>query len=239
MARKINNPVLKQAGLPVKLATALREYQQKDRRGKFVFTVPQIAARAGLSPVDLVKLAIKCGLEQRVIVRSDMVIRAALLDYVNHPEEFTKDIAKRHGVSAATLTVWATNAGIPLRSRGVRKRDQPTARQREILELAAIYPYEKVGQRFGVTKARVGALVKRWKHWKVPVQPPFQPGDIILWRNKGSQERLTVIEAGLTQGTMLDAKGRLLRAFTWNSGGRLPKKIGVDPKYVAHAKTPA
>lgn len=239
MARKINNTVFKQVGLPVKLATALREYQQKDRRGKFVYTVSQIAMRAGLSPADLVKLATDYRLKQRVIVHSDSIVKAALSDYVNHPEEFTKDIAKRHGVSTATLTVWATNAGIALRSRGVRKRDEPTARQRQILELAAIYPYEKVGQRFGVTKARVGALVKRWKRWKVPVQPPFQPGDIILWHNKGKQERLTVIEAGLTQGTMLDAKGRLLRAFTWNSGGRLPKKIGVDPKYVVHAKTPA
>jgi len=221
--------------MPEKLAAALEEYRQKDKHGRYIHAVSEIALRAGMSPVDLVKAAVRRRYKKRVIVHPDSVVKAALSDYVNQPNLFTKDIAEKYGVSTATLTVWATNAGIALRSRGLHKLDVPTARQRQILELAAIYSYEKVGKRFGISKARVGAIVKRWKGWKVLIEPPFKPGDILLWRNKRKKERLTVIDAGITHGTLLDSKGRTLRAFTWNTGGRLPKKIGVDPKYVVHA----
>jgi hypothetical protein len=220
-----------------KLATALEDYQQKDKHGKYVHAVPEIALRAGIIPNELVRLAVKRKLKKRVIVQTDSVVAAALSDYVNHPELFTKDIAERYGISTATLTVWATNAGITLRSRGLHKLDVPTVRQREILELAALHSYEKVGEQFGISKARVGAVVKRWKGWKVPIAPPFKPGDIILWRNKHRKERLIVIDAGLLRGTVKDASGRTLRAFTWSTAGRLPKKIGVDSKYTVRATT--
>jgi hypothetical protein len=214
-----------------KLTVALEEYRLKDKHGKYVHAVPEIALRAGITPHDLVKLAVKRGLKKRVIVQTDSVVMAALSDYVNHPELFTKDIADRYGISTATLTVWATNAGVTLRSRGLHKMDMPTTRQRQILEMAALYSYEKVGEHFGISRSRVSAVVKRWKGWKVPIVPPFKPGDILLWRNKRRKERLIVVDAGLTRGTVKDESGRTLRAFTWSSKGRLPKKIGVDPKY--------
>lgn len=216
---------------PTKLTAALEEYQLKDKRGKHACAVPEIALRAGVTPHDLVRLAIKHKLKKRVIVQTDSVVVAALSDYVNHPELFTKDIAEKYGISTATLTVWAAHAGITLRSRGLHKQDMPTVRQRQILEMAALYSYEKVGEHFGISKARVGAVVKRWKGWKIPLVPPFKTGDILLWRNKRRKERLTVIDAGLLWGTVKDASGRILRAFTWNTKGRLPNKIGVDPVY--------
>lgn len=170
--------------------------------------------------------------KQRAVVHSDAVMQAALDDYVNRPDMYTSTIAKKHSISTATITVWATNAGITLRSRGLHKLEEPTVRQREIIELAKILPYEKVGKRFGISKARVGAIMKRWKDFVEPAKAPFAPGDIVEWANGKKKEQLTVIEAGVTQGTMLDEKGRTLRAFSWNTRGRLPKKIGVNPKYV-------
>jgi hypothetical protein len=170
--------------------------------------------------------------KKRVVVHSDAVMKAALDDYVNHPEMYTSTIAKKHKISTATITVWATNAGIPLRSRGLHKMDAPTVRQKEILELAKILPYEQVGDRYGITKARVGAIVKRWKDLQEPAKPPFAPGDVIEWCHGKKKEELTVIEAGLTQGTMMDSKGKYLRAFTWNTRGRLPRKIRVDERFV-------
>jgi len=215
-----------------KLDAALTEYRQKGRQGKYLHTVSEIALRAGISPIELVKLAVKNRLKKRVISHPANVKTAALAEYVDQPETYTKAIADKYGISTATLTVWATNAGIPLRSRGLHKLDMPTVRQRQILEMAALYSYEKVGEQFGVSKARVGAIVKRWKNFKVSGEPPFKPGDIILWRKKHKTERLTVIDAGVTHGMVQDSKGRRLRAFPWNSGGRMPRKIGVDPKYV-------
>jgi hypothetical protein len=173
--------------------------------------------------------------KKRAVVHSDAVMKAALDDYVNHPEMYTSTIAKKHKISTATITVWATNAGIPLRSRGLHKMDAPTPRHKEILELAKILPYEQVGDRFGITKARVGAIVKRWKALEEPAKPPFAPGDIVEWHNGKKKEDLTVIEAGLTQGTMMDSRGRTLRAFTWSTRGRLPRKVGVNEKYVVKA----
>ena len=181
-----------------------------------------------------VKLKKKSRLK-RAIGHPDSVVKAALDDYVNHPELYTSTIAKKHGISTATITVWATNAGIKLRSRGLHKLDAPTARQREIIELAKILPYDKVGERFGISKARVGAIVKRWKDLDEPTKPPFAPGDIIEWINGKKREQLTVVEAGLTHGTMVDSQGRKLRSFTWNTRGRLPRKVGVNEKYVEKA----
>lgn len=201
-----------------------------------------VAKRFKVPTKKLVEWATEAGLPLRkrrpkrpTVVHTDADIKAALSDYVNHPEMFTSAIAKKHRTCTATLTVWATRAGLKLRSRGLHKMDAPTARQKDIIEQAKILPYEVVGKRFGMTKARVGAIVKRWKGLEEPAKPPFAPGDVVEWYNGRKKEELTVIEAGLTQGTMLDSKGRTLRAFTWNTRGRLPRKIGVNEKYVVKA----
>lgn len=214
----------------------LAQYRERTERGKFVHSIPEIALRFDMKPGDVVAYAIKRGEKKRVIIHSDTVVRQALADYVNHPEYMTKDIAKKYGVSPATLTVWAEKAGIPLRIRGVKKLDEPTAQQKEILELASIYPYEQVATNYGITRARVGAIVKRWKNWIRRDQPPFVPGDIVEWHHNGKSERLTVIEADTTHGTMLDSRGRKLRAFTWDTGGRLPKKVGFSKKYAVNGQ---
>lgn len=164
---------------------------------------------------------------------SDSQVAKALQDYakVNSSGDYaytTKQIADKYGVCPATITVWARNANIILRSRGRHKLEAPSERQKEILDRASIMSYKSAGKPFGLSKARVGKIAQRWKNWLKPKKPPFQPGDIILWRG----EKLTVIDAGIHSGTLIDKQGNKLRCFTWVSGGRLPKKVGVNKKYV-------
>ena len=153
-------------------------------------------------------------------------------DYKNHPEITTAEIAKRHGVSAGTLTIWVNKArangdkDIKLRGRGRRAFAVPTPRQRKIIEMSKVLRQEKVGKRFGLTKQSVSRILKRWEHWKGETIF-FRPGDIILWKAK----EYIVISATKIDGTLRDEAGNLYKHFTW-AGGVIPKKIGVDQRYV-------
>lgn len=163
---------------------------------------------------------------KRIIQQSDVVMAAALADYRKN-ELTSEEIAVKHGVSKATLTVWAKKAGVPLRNRGRKRYESPTARQREIIQLASVYNYDKVGERFGMLKQSVHRIVKRWRGWAQPRKAPFSPGDVILWKGK----RFTVIEANVHDGTLRDEKDKLWKNFAWN-GGRIPKKIGINAHYL-------
>lgn len=158
---------------------------------------------------------------------------AALADYQKR-DMTTEEIAAKHGISTATLTVWAKKAGIPLRNRGRRRQERPTLHQMEIIKLASVYKYDQVGARFGMHKQSVHRIVKRWRNWASPRRAPFAPGDILLWRGK----RFTVIDANHQDGTLVDERNVLYKNFAWN-GGRIPKKIGVNPRYVKATADPA
>lgn len=151
---------------------------------------------------------------------------AALVDYQKR-ELTVEEIAIKHFVSSATLTVWAKKAGLPLRNRGRKKQEAPNARQMEIIKLASVYRYDQVGERFKMAKQSVHRIVKRWRNWAQPQRAPYEPGDIVTWRNK----RFIVIDADRQSGTLQDEKtGKRYVNFIWN-GGRMPKKIGTNPKY--------
>jgi hypothetical protein len=156
-----------------------------------------------------------------------MVMAASLADY-QKSELTTEDIALKHGISSATLTVWAKKAGIPLRNRGRKKQKAPSPRQLEIIKLASVYKYDQVGARFGMHKQSIHRIVKRWRDWMQPRSAPFAPGDLLLWRGK----KFTVLEANHTDGTLREEKnGKVYKNFVWN-GGRMPKKIGTNPRRV-------
>lgn len=157
---------------------------------------------------------------------------AALADYQKR-ELTVEDIAKLRGISTATLTVWAKKAGLPLRNRGRRRQEAPTDHQLEIIKLASVYRYDQVGARFGMHKQSIHRIVKRWRDWAQPKKAPFSPGDMLVWRGKN----FTVIDANQHDGTLLDEKGRLWKNFAWN-GGRIPKKVGVNPHYVTASAEP-
>jgi transposase len=157
----------------------------------------------------------------------EKIVAEALVEYQKN-ELMTKEIAKKYGVSASTLTVWATAAGIKLRSRGRRRQDEPTMRQKEIIKMAQVLRYEDVGRRHGISKQAVHRLLRRWKEYAQPKRPPFEGGDIIIWKG----QKFTVVNASINEGTLLNRRGQLTRCFAWNSSGRMPKKIGVNPAYI-------
>lgn len=171
-------------------------------------------------------------MSKRVIQQSDVVMVAALADY-QKKEMTTEEIAAKFGVSTATLTVWAKKTGTTLRKRGRKRREQPSPRQLEIIKLAQVYTYDQVGDKFGMAKQSIHRIVKRWRGWSSPKQAPFQPGDMLLWRGK----KFTVVEANIEDGTLVDSRGKYYKNFAWN-GGRIPKKVGVNPRYVRPTAVP-
>jgi transposase len=176
---------------------------------------------AYLPPVDAAEA---CSLSADMA--TDREIAEALQLY-RKGEMFTKDIARKFGVSQSTITVWAKAAGESLRTRGRNRMNQPTLRQRKIMEMAAIHDYDTVGRHFGITKQAVHRIVKRWAPHNKPKRPPYVPGDTLVWHNK----KLTVLAAEVEHGTVIDQKGKIFRCFTWATGGRLPRKTGHNADY--------
>jgi hypothetical protein len=162
---------------------------------------------------------------KRIIQQSDTVMAQALTDYQNR-DLTTEAIALKHGISTATLTVWAKKAGMELRNRGRKPQSRPTPRQLEIIKLASVYKYDQVGARFGMHKQSIHRIVKRWREWAQPRRAPFDPGDLIVWRGK----KFTVLEANHQDGTLMDEHEKIYKNFSWN-GGRMPKKVGTNPRY--------
>lgn len=163
---------------------------------------------------------------RKIIQQADVVMVEALELY-QAGELTTKEIAKLKNISTATLTNWAKKAGMPLRNRGRRRQERPTEQQLKIVELASVYRYDQVGERFGMHKQSVHRIVKRWKNWAQPQKAPFAPGDMLSWRGK----RLTVLDANPHDGTLVDDNNKIYKNFSWNTG-RMPKKIGVNSRYI-------
>jgi transposase-like protein len=166
---------------------------------------------------------------RRIIQKSDTVMVQAITDYQNRSLT-TEAIAAKHGISTATLTVWAKKAGLELRQRGRKPQSRPTPRQLEIVKLASVYRLKDVGARVGMHKQSVHRIVKRWGslvEGALARKPPFAPGDIICRGGKV----FTVLESNHLDGALIDEKGRLRRNFKWGEGS-IPKKIGVNPKYL-------
>jgi Homeodomain-like domain len=161
--------------------------------------------------------------------KSDETVREALAAYKAN-KLTSEQIAALYKICPATLTVWAKKAGFKLRTRGRRTLTQPTPRHLKILELAAHLRYDQIGAQFGMHKQQVHRIIKRWHSWTKPNGAPFKPGDILAWGKK----RMTVIDAGATEGTLQDEKGLIYRHFTW-AGPTVLKKIGVNPRRLVPA----
>ena len=77
----------------------------------------------------------------------------------------TELIALTIGVSLATITVWAKEAGITLRKRGRRVSLSPRPRVGEIVLAARSRPQAEVARSFAVSRQAVSRAVKRWENW--------------------------------------------------------------------------
>ena len=163
---------------------------------------------------------------KKPVEKSAEVRAQVLADYQNRALT-TDDIAKKYGVSIATVTVWAKKAGLCLRSRGRWTPVLPSDRHAKIIELAKTLTYREVGERMNLHKQAVHRIVKRWEAREKLTEPPFLPGDRIIWNGR----KFSVEDAGLHTGTVIDEQGKRYVSFAWNSG-TFPRKIGVDPKFV-------
>ena len=74
-------------------------------------------------------------------------------------------IAGLHHVSKSTIVVWAKQDGLAARTRGRRPLAVPTLRVQQVLRSMETQTYKQLASRFGVSKARVGQMVDRWRHW--------------------------------------------------------------------------
>ena len=92
----------------------------------------------------------------------ETVRQAALADYANSSAT-CHHIAHKHGVSTATLTVWAKRAKLPLRSRGRNRRQRPSPLHRKMLRLRQEgKTYTEIGEELGKHKQQVFRVVKRF-----------------------------------------------------------------------------
>lgn len=71
-------------------------------------------------------------------------------------------IAKKHGVTPSTLTMWAKKRGLPVRGRGRWRRETPPLQHKQIIQLAKSLTYREVGAQFGVTRQRINQILRRW-----------------------------------------------------------------------------
>jgi DNA modification methylase/transposase-like protein len=112
---------------------------------------------------------------KRIIHHKSAVVAQALADYQKH-EMTTGQIAAKHGVSTASLTVWAKKAKMPLRGRGRLRQEYPSTRQLEIIKLAGKQKYREVGAALGRHKQSIHRTVK---HWDDLFAPQIKCGDCL------------------------------------------------------------
>lgn len=140
----------------------------------------------------------------------------------------TAEVAAKHGVSAPTVTLWAREARLPVRARGRKRYQTPTARQIKIIESVRNGDsYAKAGSPFGLCRQSVARMVHRWKHYQAPRTPPFAKGDVIGM----NKQVYTVMLAEVETGILLNhATKKVERSYRWNSQGETPKLLGTDPE---------
>lgn len=157
-------------------------------------------------------------------------VDSVLRDYLN-PALTTSEIAQKHGICPATVTLWVREAGLTLRSRGRRRRAEPTPRHQKIIELSRHLRLDQVGANMGLSKQAVHRILKRWEGWQKSDESPFVPGDVVLWQGK----RLVVVSADKDEGTLIEqGSKKVYQKFPW-AGNRKPKKIDVDSAYIVQA----
>lgn len=110
-------------------------------------------------------------------MKSSTSKQQVLADYQAR-ERTTIEIATAYNVCPATLTVWAKQAGIPLRRRGRWTSDEPSPRNKRILELTQTLTYKETGRRFGISRQGVWRIVQRWKPVVCPLTEADLTGDI-------------------------------------------------------------
>jgi transposase-like protein len=92
------------------------------------------------------------------------------------------EIARRFGVSPATISNRAKQLGLKQRGRGRWKRETPGAPHKQMLSLVSIESQASVARRFGVSRQRVNQIVRRWGDWRHAKTPDKRNGDPVRVR---------------------------------------------------------
>lgn len=160
------------------------------------------------------------------------------LDLYANSDLSSQEIADKFHVSSATLTSWAKGARVKLRGRGRRRYEEPTPRQRAIIETAQVQGYQRTAEKFGIgSKQAIYNLVKRWNGWKGGASPNApQPGDLIQFLDK----KLKVVSNdGEGGGIGTEPRtGKRYRILNWVVKGRLPKKLKAENGHSRNGRTP-
>jgi hypothetical protein len=89
----------------------------------------------------------------------------AVIEYLDFPERSVKLIAANHGLTPVTLIHQARNAGVPGRRRGRKMLAVPPLDLQAAIRSLETQSYEQLAYKLGVSKARVGKVVDRWRDW--------------------------------------------------------------------------
>lgn len=157
---------------------------------------------------------------------SDETVAKVLRDYQN-PVFRTAHIAKKYGISAATITTWVKRAGLQLRSRGRKMQEVPTDYQLTVIRYAKATSMPKAAEHFGLKKQQVFRWVHRWSKWTAEDKPPFARGDVVT---RGGVT-VTVLRAEVEHGTVQLPSRRIDRHWPWSLKGQMAKKTGVDARF--------
>jgi transposase len=93
--------------------------------------------------------------------------RDAIRDY--RTGTFTyHQLAKKHGVSPATICLWIRRAGLQPPPRGRPPFEKPTATHQKIIQIASTLTGEEIAQKLGVSRQRVNKVLHRWQQFRPP-----------------------------------------------------------------------
>ncbi len=157
----------------------------------------------------------------RPAIKTPPAVRAAAVgDYKEGL--LLKVIAEKFGFTPATISIWAQEAGLPRRPRGIRRTVTPSDRDRLIIRRAREIPINAVAGEFRMTRARVWSIRTNWKRagWVEPM--PWNVGAIIDWAG----ELLKVVRIDdEKRGAVRTANGITLDPFEWKFKGKTARML--------------
>ena len=131
--------------------------------------------------------------------------------------DLVTDIAARYGVTIGTVSVWARANGARMRQQGRRAKTVPSVRDLAIIRryrhrLHGRPTLEDIGLAYGLTRAGVHRIWKKWKACKL--RAPFAPENMVRFMGKDYK----VIDPGVFDGVVLDMKTGQRTRISWQVG---------------------
>lgn len=132
-----------------------------------------------------------------------------------------REIATRHGVTVGTVSLWAKKAGVSRRPQGCRRKPIPSPRDLAILRAvrAGGQTLEQIGEKYGLTRARVHFVYHKWKDCKI--EAPFAVGDKVRFMGDDYE----VVSADVHDGRVRSLRGGKETTIPWKLGDEHAVKL--------------